>query len=154
MARPVTVASKERSRQAAELRVAGNTWSAISKEMGYQTESGARQAVRRYYDRVMKESVDTMRPVLHDRGEFLWRQVAKRLANPQNLDEWDRAMRHATSVLTYLGRINGVLDKAPQVQVNINNAPDVRILRQQFLEIVGGTSHEVIDTDDEGDPDE
>lgn len=148
--RPVTAQQHERQQKAAELRVAGNTWPAIARELGYQTEAGARAAVRRYYDRAMKDTVESMRPVLQDRGEWLWRQAARKIQNPESTpDEWNSAMRHALQTLTYLARVNGLLDQAPQVEVNITNAPDVQVLRQQFLNIIDSATQPTTITESE-----
>lgn len=135
--RPITMESQEKARRAADLRIAGMTWHQIAKELGYESESGPRLLVRAYYRRVAEGQHDEMYPILHERGEALWRQSYQAIMEAKRDNDsgkWDRAMQRGQAALTYLARING-LDNGVAVNVNLPASVDVNALRQQFFEI-------------------
>lgn len=131
------VESAEVSRRAADLRVAGRNWSSIAEEVGYPSPDAARMAVARFFSKHANNSVEEMRPVLQERGEYLWRHVVDRLDHAETFEEWDKTVSQAARVLSFQGRINGLMDKAPQVNVNIQERPDIQHLRESFIRIAG-----------------
>ena len=135
--RPVTVASREKARRAADMKIAGATWEQIAKEFGYKDPSGPRLLVMRYYAKEAKHQHDEMYPILHERGELMWKEAFRAIQEGKrtnNAGQWDRGMRHGATALNYLARINGLLE-GPEVTVNVNTSRDVEALRQQFRQI-------------------
>lgn len=129
--------NKERARKAAELRVAGMSWNNIAKELDWKTESGPRLAVRRYYQEGAREYHDTMHPILQERGELMWRQAHQTILQARregNMADWERGMRAGDRSLTFLARVNGLLD-GPTVNVNVQSSTDVEALRREFFQI-------------------
>lgn len=134
-ANSVTAANKEKAQKSADLRVAGATWVQIAKEVGYKTEAGARLAVNRHFEREAKATFEVMHPVLQERAEAMWRKAWAKLNRASTREEWDSAFRAGMQVLTYSARINGLLDRQPLVQVNVNNHEDIKTLRDEFKEL-------------------
>lgn len=128
----VSVANKEKAVEAARLRVAGATWEQISKELGFKTESGARLAVNRHFKREIKEAYESMHPVLQERAEALWRKAWARL-NRASDAQFDAAFKNCLSVMTYSARINGLLDRGPQIEINLGESADLQTLRSEFM---------------------
>lgn len=154
-----SVAQKERARRAVELKIAGATWPEISKELGMETEAGARLLVSRYFEATAKTQFEEMHPILLERAEQLWRRAWSKLNSVQaqgSMDDWDKAMRQCTTVLANLARISG-LGNGPMIQVNITTADDVKRLRDEFYELRGLSISNVVDAeivetqDDSGD---
>lgn len=129
----VSVASKQKAVDAARLRVAGATWDQISKELGFQTESGARLAVNRHFKRELKESYESMHPVLQERAESLWRKAWSRLNRAGSEQEFNNAFKNCLAVMTYSARINGLLDRGPQIEINVGESADLQTLRSEFM---------------------
>lgn len=137
-ARP-KLAVTEKARRAAELKVAGATWRQIAEDLGYANESGARNAVRRYYERAAVDTHEEMYPVLQARAEQMWVKAFRRVSvaeAEQNWELWDKAMRHANQALQYSARINGLLDRGPVVEVNVAATAQLDELRSEFRDIL------------------
>ena len=134
--RPATLRGDDRARQAADLRVAGNSWAAIADHMEYASSDSARKAVSLWYDKHNQETVEELRPVLMDRADMLWRSVVARLRQADDQKAWEGVIRSATSVLTFHARIGGVLDQPPTVEVNVHDQPTVQDMRDRFRRIL------------------
>lgn len=134
-----SVETKDRARQAVDLKIAGATWKQISAELGMETESGARLLVARYFEKTAKTQFEEMHPILLERAEALWRKAWSKLNSVQSngsMDDWDKAMRQCVSVMQNLARISG-LGNGPAIQVNVTTADDVKRLRDEFIELRG-----------------
>lgn len=142
------------ARRAADLRVAGNSWGAIAEDVGYKSGDHARMAVKRYFQKNATNAVEEMRPILQERGEYMWRLVVRRVTNSQSSEDMDRAIDRGMRVLSFQARINGLMDRPPQVSVSIQNQPDVQDLRQQFVRIAGLEPPDTIDAETVEDQDE
>lgn len=136
----MSVDNRERAQKAVQLKIAGATWDQIAGEIGYNSESGARDLVTRYFDSHAKEQFAQMHPILLERGEALWRKAWTKLnqlqANGAPIDDWDKAMKQCVSVANYLAKISGYGD-GPKVQINVQSTADVKRLRDEFLSLRG-----------------
>ncbi|QKY79934.1 Rnase E [Gordonia phage Clawz] len=130
--RPRSVAAQAKAKKASEMRIAGMTWDQIAEEVGYKTESGARLAVRRYFERGAHDVFDRMHPVLNGRAELLWRKAWARVNRATSTDEWDKAMRQCINIVMMQARMNGCLDQKVQVEVSTRQEQSVRELQEQF----------------------
>lgn len=135
--RKQSVAQKSLAQRGAELKIAGATWPQIAKELGYESEAGARHLVTRYLDAAQRDMAEQMYPVLAERGELMWRKAWAKVNQADaegSFEKWERAMRQGNMALTFLARINGLSD-GPQVQVNVHPNLSIRQLRQEFTEL-------------------
>lgn len=134
-----SVETKDKARQAVDLKIAGATWKQIADELGMETESGPRLLVMRYFEKTAKTQFEEMQPIVLERAEALWRKAWAKLNSVQangSMDDWDKAMRHCISVLQNIARISG-LGNGPAIQVNITTPEDIKALRDEFMELRG-----------------
>lgn len=133
-----TAEKKERAVRASELAVLGMTYANIAKELGYASESGARDAVKRVFDQRVKTSYEAMRPILHERSELLWKHAWRRVNEAATSDEWERAMRQAFNALNYSARINRLVDPKTNVQVSVGSGGGLAELKREWLAMRAG----------------
>ena len=144
-----TIEAKDRARKAVDLKIAGASWPQIAEELGMQTEAGPRLLVARYFESTAQTQFEDMHPILLERGELLWRRAWNKLNQVQangSLEDWDKAMRQCVAVLQNLARISG-LGNGPTINVNLTSTEDVRRLRDEFAELRGFQSPEILDCD-------
>ncbi|WNM68749.1 terminase small subunit [Gordonia phage Soos] len=133
--RPRSVEAQAKAKKASEMRIAGMTWDQIAEEVGYKTESGARLAVRRYFEKGAHDVFDRMHPILNGRAEMLWRKAWARVNRAQTVDEWDRAMRQCANIVMMQARMNGCIDQKVQVEVSMKQQQSVKDLQAQFHQL-------------------
>ena len=131
-----SLAVMQKAQRAAELKIAGATWGQIAKELNYKSESGARLAVKRHFERAAVEVHAEMYPILNERAEALWRKAWVKVNQAGSIEEWDKAMRQAQQALVNSARINGLYDKQPLVEVNVTTNAELVELRQELQEIL------------------
>lgn len=145
--RPRSVAAQAKALKASELRIAGMKWDQIAEEVGYKTESGARLAVRRYFERGAHDVFDRMQPILNGRVEALWRMAYSRAVRATTDAQWDAAMRHCNNLIITQARLNGCLDQKVQVEVSMKQETTVKELQQKFEKLTVLEGGLVGDTD-------
>lgn len=109
-ARRVNAEAAARAERAAELRVAGATWSQIAEQTGYSAGTHARRAVVNYLGELPTPDREAARTLLRERVELLW-QVAERDAREGK----PGALRAAVAVLQRAAQLDG-LDQPQQVE--------------------------------------
>lgn len=145
------VDSYKRSQRAVDLRVAGASWPTIANEAGYESPDAARMAVKRHFEKHATSAVEEMRPILQERAEYMWRQFVRRLATAETVDEWCKIMAQGDRVQAFNARINGLADRPPQINVAVQDRPDVQELQRRFIHLAGLDDHNTIDADPQPD---
>lgn len=143
---------QEKQARCARLAAQGMTYAEIAAQEGYSNESGARYAVRAHFRRAATETLEQMRPMLLERGELLWRSAMRHMSAAEartktvdgqtvpapDEDAWARAHTQALKAAEYLGRVSGVTQAGPQVQVNVGVSAELEALKREWLALVEG----------------
>lgn len=104
----------ERANRAWQLRVAGLSWDAIAKAVGYENKSNAYRAVMHYFDAVPQPDRALLREVARQRGEHLWRRALQAVEKTEGSPA---AIRAAVAVLDRHARLDG-LDEPARLEVS------------------------------------
>lgn len=161
-----------RARQARTARLVahGATYEEAAKAEGYANESSARAAVKAHFKWAATEDLETMRPLLLDRGELLFRSAIRNMnaaerrtkilpdgtevADPDQ-EAWGRAHLAALRSCNYLARVAGILRDGPQVQVSVGVSAQMTGLLeewQQRAQAAGVLAQPVVDAETVEDP--
>lgn len=131
-----------------DLMVAGNyTYAEIAEEVGYASESGARQAVDAILKRRAGEAAELVRPRMIARAEALWGRAWRavlRADDDGDVDALAKAMNAADKALARLSKLHGL--DAPDIAVNIGGDPaELERLRADVTRMLEGSAGGVVD---------
>lgn len=113
-------AALERASHAYRLRVAGASWDAIARHLGYHDKSAAYNAVKRQFEDAPQPSRELARALHRDRTEALWVEALRDVQARR-----PGAVRAAVAVLQRVAMLDG-LDEPQRVTVT----PDVSRVRE------------------------
>lgn len=76
---PTTVADRQRTLRAIELRSEGHTWQEVADLAGYTTKQGAQKSVANLLERSEKRNVEEYRRTFDAQLAWLWEETARRI---------------------------------------------------------------------------